>query len=51
LLSHQRAIRAIYEGRFKEEIVPIEVKEKNKVTVVDIDKHPLRPNIWPVREH
>jgi acetyl-CoA C-acetyltransferase len=42
LLSHQRAIRAIDEGRFKEEIVPIEVKEKNKVTVVDTDEHPRR---------
>jgi len=41
-LSHQRAIRAIDEGRFREEIAPIEVKEKKKVTVVDTDEHPRR---------
>ncbi|MCK4789896.1 MAG: thiolase family protein [Desulfobacteraceae bacterium] len=41
-LSHQRAIRAIDEGRFTEEIVPIEVNEKKKVTVVDTDEHPRR---------
>jgi len=42
LLSHQRAIRAIDAGKFKEEIVPIELKEKRKVTVVDTDEHPRR---------
>ena len=43
LLSHQRAIKAIDEGRFKDEIVPIEVVLKNKkVEVSDTDEHPRR---------
>ena len=43
LLSHQRAIKAIDEGRFKDEIVPIEVVLKNKkVEVFDTDEHPRR---------
>jgi acetyl-CoA C-acetyltransferase len=43
LLSHQRAIKAIDEGRFKDEIVPIEVILKNKkIEVFDTDEHPRR---------
>jgi len=42
LLSNQRAIRAIDEGIFKEEIVPVEVREKKKVTTFDRDEHPRR---------
>ena len=42
LLSNQRAIRAIDEGIFKEEIVPVEVREKKKVTTFDTDEHPRR---------
>lgn len=42
LLSHQRAIKAIDEGKFKEEIVPLEIREKKKVTVMDTDEHPRR---------
>ena len=42
LLSNQRAIRAIDEGIFKEEIVPVEVREKKRVTLFDEDEHPRR---------
>ena len=42
LLSNQRAIRAIDEGIFKEEIVSVEVREKKKVTTFDTDEHPRR---------
>ena len=42
--SHMRATAAIREGRFKEEILPIEVHgRKGKTTVVDTDEHP-RPD-------
>src|SRR6266700_1112796 len=39
--SHQRAAAATAAGRFKEEIVPIEVKQKKGVLVVDSDE-PIR---------
>jgi acetyl-CoA C-acetyltransferase len=38
--SHQRAAAAIREGRFKSEIVPVEVPGKRgKTTVIDTDEH------------
>lgn len=37
--SHQRASRAIAEGRFKEQILPVEVKTRKGVTVFDTDEH------------
>ena len=41
LSSHQKAIRAQKEGKFEEEIVPIEVPgRKGQVTVVDTDETP-----------
>jgi acetyl-CoA acyltransferase len=41
--SHQRAIQTIDEGRFQEEIVPIEVKKRDGTTIVfDTDEHPRR---------
>ena len=41
LTSHQRAVRAIKEGRFKKEIVPVEVPiRKGKSALVDADEHP-----------
>ena len=41
LTSHQRAVRAIKEGRFKKEIVPVEVPiHKGKTALVDADEHP-----------
>ena len=42
LLSNQRAIRAIDEDIFKEEILPVEVREKKKVTTFETDEHPRR---------
>jgi acetyl-CoA C-acetyltransferase len=38
--SHERACQAIAAGKFKEEIVPVEVKGKKAVTVVEHDEHP-----------
>jgi len=41
LSSHQRAVRAIKEGRFKREIIPVEVpSEKGKKVEVSTDEHP-----------
>ncbi|KPH59362.1 beta-ketothiolase BktB [Novosphingobium sp. ST904] len=37
--SHQRAAKAIAEGRFKEQILPVEVKTRKGVTVFDTDEH------------
>jgi acetyl-CoA C-acetyltransferase len=43
-LSHQKALKAIEAGKFKQEIVPVEVKgRKGQVTVVDTDESP-RPD-------
>ena len=38
--SHQRASHAIAEGRFKDQILPIEIKTRKGVTVFDTDEHP-----------
>jgi acetyl-CoA acyltransferase len=41
--SHQRAVRAIDEGRFEDEIVAIEVKRRDgSTTIFDTDEHPRR---------
>ncbi len=40
LLSNQRALNAIKEGRFKEEIVPVEIQSKKGNFVFDTDEHP-----------
>lgn len=41
--SHQKALAAIDKGKFKAEIVPVEVKDKKgKVTLVDTDESPRR---------
>ncbi|MCB9894007.1 MAG: acetyl-CoA C-acetyltransferase [Planctomycetes bacterium] len=43
--SHQRAVKAIEEGRFKAEISPIEIKgRKGEVTVFDTDEGPRADN-------
>jgi len=43
LNSHQKAIAAIDAGRFKDEIVPVEIKNaKGRVTIVDTDEGPRR---------
>lgn len=40
--SQQKAIAAVDSGRFKDEIVPIEVKKKKETVVFDTDEHPNR---------
>ena len=41
LQSHQKACRAIKEGRFQEEILPVELKDrKGNITVFDTDEGP-----------
>ena len=40
LRSHQKAVAAIEEGRFRDEIVPVEVKGRRGVRVVDTDESP-----------
>jgi acetyl-CoA C-acetyltransferase len=43
LRSQQNACRAIEEGRFREEIVPVEIKKKNgETTICDTDEYPKR---------
>jgi acetyl-CoA C-acetyltransferase len=39
LISHQRATRAVREGTFKREVVPVEIKKKKGVTFYDTDEH------------
>jgi acetyl-CoA C-acetyltransferase len=41
--SHKRAARAIAEGRFKEQILPIEIVSKKQTTLFDTDEH-VRPD-------
>ncbi len=38
--SHQNALKAISSGRFKDEIIPIEVKSRKGVTSFETDEHP-----------
>jgi len=40
LMSHQRALTAIRDGTFKQEIVPVEVRQKGEVKLFDTDEHP-----------
>ena len=42
LRSHQRAISAIDAGRFKEEIMPVPVKQKDGEALLDTDETPRR---------
>ncbi|MGC6330442.1 beta-ketothiolase BktB [Rhizorhabdus sp. FW153] len=37
--GHQRAARAIAEGRFKTQILPVEIKSRKGTTVFDTDEH------------
>jgi len=45
LLSNQRAMAAIREGRFKEEIVPVEIKTRKGTVIFDTDEHPKDTNM------
>lgn len=42
LKSHQRAVRAIDDGSFADEIVAVTVPDRKKTTTVDTDEHPRR---------
>lgn len=45
LASQQKVLDAINAGRFKDEIVPVEIKGRKGVTVFDTDEHPrIRKN-------
>jgi acetyl-CoA acyltransferase len=57
--SHQRALAAIESGRFKEEIVPVEIntvtvndqgKRMKKVTIFDVDDGPRRTTLGKMAE-
>ena len=40
LMSNQKALAATKDGTFKQEIVPVEVKQKGEVKLFDTDEHP-----------
>jgi acetyl-CoA C-acetyltransferase len=42
LQSHSRAISAIDEGRFTNEILPLEIKSRKQTVTFDTDEHPRR---------
>ena len=43
VLSHQRAAKARENGRFREEIVPVEVKSRKQTLVIEEDEH-IKPD-------
>jgi acetyl-CoA C-acetyltransferase len=45
LLSNQRALAAIKGGIFKEEIVPVEVRQKKEIALFDTDEHPRETSL------
>ncbi len=45
LMSNQRALTAIKNGIFREEIVPVEIKQKKEVKLFDTDEHPRETSI------
>lgn len=45
LMSQQRAAAAIAEGKFEDEIIPIEVKRKKETFVFDTDEHPRQTSL------
>ncbi|MEM7723493.1 MAG: acetyl-CoA C-acyltransferase family protein [Pseudomonadota bacterium] len=44
LTSQERAATAIAEGRFKDQIVPVEVKKRREMVPFDTDEHPKATN-------
>ena len=44
--SQQKAVKAIKDGKFKDEIVPVEVKKKKETVIVDTDEGP-REGVTP----
>jgi acetyl-CoA C-acetyltransferase len=45
LLSNQRALAAIKDGIFQQEIVPVEVKQKKEIKLFDTDEHPRETSL------
>ncbi len=45
LASQEKALKAIADGKFKDEIVPIEVKERKKTVIFDTDEHPRQTSM------
>jgi len=45
LTSNQRALAAIKNGIFKDEVVPVEVKQKKEVVPFDTDEHPRQTSV------
>ena len=45
LQSQERAFAAIESGRFKDEIVPVEIKQRKGTIVFDTDEHPRRSTL------
>jgi acetyl-CoA C-acetyltransferase len=45
MLSHQRALAAIKDGTFRQEIVPVEVRVKKETKPFDTDEHPRETNM------
>lgn len=39
LMSHQRATRAVQDGTFRREIVPVEIKTRKGITLYETDEH------------
>lgn len=44
-LSHTRALKAIRDGLFKEEIVPVKIKSRKGEVIVDTDERPMETSI------
>lgn len=44
-LSHQKTLAAIEKGYFKEEIIPVTVKDKKGSKIIDTDEHPRNTSI------
>jgi acetyl-CoA C-acetyltransferase len=40
LMSNQRALAAMKDGTFKEEIAPVEIRQKKEIVLFDTDEHP-----------
>ncbi len=45
VLSHQRALTAIREGLFAQEIIPVEIKTRKETIVFDTDERPMETSL------
>lgn len=50
MLSQEKAIQAIQSGRFKQEIIPYEIKKKKETIVFDTDEHPRQTRLEKLAE-